>query len=143
VEKKGSSPWPFERHHSPHVFSLDTTTAQGRLVFHIFGALAEFERNLIWERTQAGLAAARRIGRTGGRPPKLTDEDIEAAKALLANPDIGVTQIAHRLGVSPATLYRYIPAARPAEAGYRGSDLVPWSKGVNLTASIRFPECPL
>jgi hypothetical protein len=46
-----------------------------------------------------------RIGRTGGRPPKLTDEDIEAAKALLANPDIGVTQIAHRLGVSPATLY--------------------------------------
>ena len=66
------------------------------------------------ERTQAGLAAARRAGRTGGRPPKLTDEDIEAAKALLANPDIGVTQIAHRLGVSPATLYRYIPAARTA-----------------------------
>jgi hypothetical protein len=58
--------------------------------------------------------AARRIGRTGGRPPKLTDDDIEAAKATLANPDIGVTQIAHRLGVSPATLYRYIPAARTA-----------------------------
>ena len=53
-------------------------------------------------------------GRTGGRPPKLTDDDIEAAKAMLANPDIGVTQIAHRLGVSPATLYRYIPAARTA-----------------------------
>jgi DNA invertase Pin-like site-specific DNA recombinase len=65
--------------------ALDTTTAQGRLVFHMFGALAEFERSLIRERTQAGLAAARRIGRTGGRPPKLTDEDIEAAKALLAN----------------------------------------------------------
>jgi DNA invertase Pin-like site-specific DNA recombinase len=80
------------------------------------GALAEFERSLIRERTQPGLAAARRIGRTGGRPPKLTDEDIEAAKALLANPDIGVTQIAHRLGVSPATLYRYIPAARTANA---------------------------
>ena len=80
------------------------------------GALhnAEFERSLIRERTQAGLAAARRVGRTGGRPPKLTDDDIEAAKALLANPDIGVTQIAHRLGVSPATLYRYIPAARTA-----------------------------
>jgi DNA invertase Pin-like site-specific DNA recombinase len=93
---------------------LDTTTAQGRLVFHMFGALAEFERSLIRERTQAGLAAARRLGRTGGRPPKLTDEDIEAAKALLVNPDIGVTQIAHRLGVSPATLYRYIPAARTA-----------------------------
>jgi DNA invertase Pin-like site-specific DNA recombinase len=93
---------------------LDTTTAQGRLVFHMFGALAEFERSLIRERTQAGLAAARRAGRTGGRPPKLTDDDIEAAKAMLANPDIGVTQIAHRLGVSPATLYRYIPAARTA-----------------------------
>jgi DNA invertase Pin-like site-specific DNA recombinase len=93
--------------------ALDTTTAQGRLVFHMFGALAEFERSLIRERTQAGLGA-RRAGRTGGRPPKLTDDDIEAAQALLANPDIGVTQIAHRLGVSPATLYRYIPAARTA-----------------------------
>ena len=80
----------------------------------MFGALAEFERSSIRECTQAGLAAARRAGRTGGRPPKLTDDDIEAAKAMLANPDIGVTQIAHRLGVSPATLYRYIPAARTA-----------------------------
>jgi DNA invertase Pin-like site-specific DNA recombinase len=80
----------------------------------MFGALAEFERSLIRERTQAGLAAARRAGRTGGRPPKLTDDDIEAAKAMLANPDIGVTQIAHRLGVSPAKLYRYLPAARTA-----------------------------
>jgi len=60
--------------------ALDTTTAQGRLVFHMFGALAEFERSLIRERTQAGLAAARRLGRTGGRPPKLTD----AAKAMPA-----------------------------------------------------------
>jgi hypothetical protein len=59
-----------------------------------------------------GLAAAR----TGGRPPKLTEDDLEPARALLANPDIGVTQIADRLGVSPATLYRYIPAARTANA---------------------------
>jgi DNA invertase Pin-like site-specific DNA recombinase len=73
----------------------------------------EFDRSLIRER-RAGLATARRVGRTGGRPPKLTDDDIEAAKAMLANPDIGVTQIAHRLDVSPATLYRYIPAARTA-----------------------------
>jgi DNA invertase Pin-like site-specific DNA recombinase len=92
--------------------SLDTTTAQGRLVFHMFGALAEFERSLIRERTQAGLAAARRVGRTGGRPPKLTDDDIEATKAMLANRDIGVTQIAHRLGVSPATLYRAFDKGR-------------------------------
>src|SRR3954465_2042829 len=96
--------------------ALDTTTAQGRLVFHMFGALAEFERSLIRERTKAGLAAARRVGRTGGRPPKLTDDDIEAAKAMLANPDIVVTQIAQRLGVSPAPLYRYLPAARTANS---------------------------
>jgi DNA invertase Pin-like site-specific DNA recombinase len=94
--------------------ALDTTTAQGRLVFHMFGALAEFERSLIRERTRAGLTAARRAGRTGGRPPKLTEDDLDVARALLANPDIGVTQIAHRLGASPATLYRYIPAARTA-----------------------------
>jgi DNA invertase Pin-like site-specific DNA recombinase len=82
----------------------------------MFGALAEFERSLMRERTQAGLAAARRIGRTGGRPPKLTEDNLEAARALLADPDIGVTQIAHRLGVSPATLYRYLPAARAANS---------------------------
>jgi DNA invertase Pin-like site-specific DNA recombinase len=82
----------------------------------MFSALAEFERALIRERTRAGLAAARRIGRTAGRPKKLTEDDLEAARALLANPDIGVTQIAQRLGVSPATLYRYMPAARSASA---------------------------
>ena len=92
--------------------ALDTTTEQGRLVFCMFSALAELERSLIRERTQAGLAAARRRGRTGGRPSKLSAEDIEVAKTMLANPDIGVTDIAHRLGVSPATLYRHIPAAR-------------------------------
>jgi len=60
-------------------------------------------------------ALALRVRGIGFRsPPKLTDDDIEAAQAMLANPDIGVTQIAHRLGVSPATLYRYIPAARTA-----------------------------
>jgi DNA invertase Pin-like site-specific DNA recombinase len=97
--------------------SLDTTTAQGLLVFHMFGALAEFERSLIRERTQAGLLAAKRAGRTGGRPPKLTHDDIQAAKAMLTNPDIGVASIADRLGVSLATLYRYIPAARTSMAG--------------------------
>jgi len=94
--------------------ALDTTTPQGRLVFHMFGALAEFERSLIRERTQAGLAAARRAGRTGGRPAKLTDDDLDVATTLLANPDITVAEIAGRVGVSPATLYRYLPAARTA-----------------------------
>ena len=78
----------------------------------MFGALAEFERSLIRERTQAGLAAARRAGRTGGRPAKLTDDDLDVATTLLANPDI--TVVAQRVGVSPATLYRYLPAARTA-----------------------------
>jgi DNA invertase Pin-like site-specific DNA recombinase len=112
--------------------ALDTTTAQGRLVFHMFGALAEFERSLIRERTQAGLAAARRVGRTGGRPPKLTDDDIEAAKAMLANPDIAVTQIAHRLGVSPVTLYSYIPAARTAK----------YPRRLTATALPQRPDAP-
>jgi DNA invertase Pin-like site-specific DNA recombinase len=94
--------------------SLDTTTAQGLLVFHLFSALAEFERGLIRERTRLGLAAARRVGRTGGRPRSLTEDDLEVARSLLANPDITVSQIADRLGVSLATLYRYIPAGRTA-----------------------------
>ena len=101
--------------------ALDTTTAQGRLVFHMFGALAEFERSLIRERTQAGLSAAKKAGRTGGRPPKLSYDDIQAAKAMLTNPDIGVASVAHRLGVSLATLYRHIPAARAASADDLGS----------------------
>ena len=96
--------------------SLDTTTPQGRLVFHMFGALAEFERSLIRERTRAGLEAARRIGRTGGRPPKLTEEDLDVARTLLANPDIRALDVANRLDVSLATLYRYIPAARSANS---------------------------
>src|SRR5271157_2726647 len=133
--------------------ALDTTTAQGRLVFHMFGALAEFERSLIRERTQAGLAAAPRAGRTGGRPPKLTDDDIEAAKAMLANPDIGVTQIAHRLGVSPATLCRthtrmrtkvrmVTGAGKPRvclEAGAEGPE--PWLSKAGRVVSC-MPSCP-
>jgi hypothetical protein len=71
------------------------------------------------ERTQAGLAAARRAGRTGGRPPRLTEDDLEAARALLANPNIGVTRIAHRLGVSPATLDRYYPRGANRECAVR------------------------
>ena len=94
--------------------AIDTTTAGGRLVFHIFGALAEFERSIIRERTRAGLDAARSRGRLGGRPRKLSDADVKAARALLADPTITVTDVARRLGVSPATLYRHLPAARAA-----------------------------
>ena len=80
----------------------------------VLGGLADVKRDLIRTRAAEGLAAAQRAGRTGRRPPKLTDDGIVVAKAMLSNPDIGVLQIAHRLGVSPATLYRYIPAARTA-----------------------------
>src|ERR1700726_4926066 len=77
--------------------AIDTTTAQGVLVFHMFSALAEFERALIRERTRAGLAAAKRAGRIGGRRAKLTEDDLDVARTLLANPDITVTDVADRL----------------------------------------------
>jgi DNA invertase Pin-like site-specific DNA recombinase len=96
--------------------AIDTTTAQGVLVFHMFSALAEFERALIRERTRAGLAAAKCAGRTGGRPPKLTKDDLDIERRLLANPDIPVADVANRLGVSPAMLYRYLPAAKTANS---------------------------
>lgn len=96
--------------------AIDTTTPGGKLVFHIFGALAEFERSIIRERTQAGLDAARARGRRGGRPPKLREKDLIAARAMLANKAITVEDIARRLQVSPATLYRHLPAARSEAA---------------------------
>ena len=92
--------------------AIDTTTSGGKLVFHIFGALAEFERSIIRERTRAGLDAARARGRTGGRPRKLKEADLRAARAMLAADDFTVEEVARRVGVSPATLYRYLPAAR-------------------------------
>ena len=92
--------------------AIDTTTAGGKLVFHVFGALAEFERSIIRERTRAGLDAARARGRKGGRPPKLKEADLKAARAMLADKSITVEDVAKHLRVSPATLYRHLPAAR-------------------------------
>src|SRR5262245_15363436 len=94
--------------------AIDTTTAGGKLVFHIFAALAEFERGVIRERTLAGLQAARARGRLGGRPPALKAKDLAAAKAMLMDPEITVTEIARRLGVAASTLYRHLPRARTA-----------------------------
>lgn len=87
---------------------IDTTTAQGRLAFHLFGALAEFERELARERTMAGLRAARERGRVGGRPRALTDDDIPQLQALMRDPDVSTRQICERFDVSKATLYRYV-----------------------------------
>src|SRR5579863_7880898 len=92
--------------------SIDTTTSGGRLVFHIFGALAEFERAIIRERTKAGLLAARNRGRKGGRRRSLTDRDIQAARAMLGSPDISFAETARRMRVSKSTLYRYFPGGR-------------------------------
>lgn len=92
--------------------SIDTTTPGGRLVFHVFGALAQMERELIRERTMAGLANARRMGRKGGRPRAMSQADVAKAKALLTDRNITVEAVAETLGVSAATLYRYLPGGR-------------------------------
>jgi DNA invertase Pin-like site-specific DNA recombinase len=97
--------------------NMDTTSAGGRLIFTVFSAIAEFEREIIRERTRAGLDAARTRGRKGGRPRALSDKDLKQARALLADPEITVEDVARRLGVGPSTLYRYLPAARQSAQG--------------------------
>ena len=86
---------------------IDTTTAQGKLTFHIFGALAECERELARERTMAGLRAARERGRVGGRPPAL-EEEIPRVQALMQDEEVPTADICERFGISRATLYRYV-----------------------------------
>lgn len=88
--------------------SIDTTTSGGRLIFHIFGALAEFECNLIRERTMAGLRAARARGRVGGRPRKLDEKKTELAYQLYDEKKYAVKEICQILGVSKPTLYAYL-----------------------------------
>ncbi|MFJ8036514.1 recombinase family protein [Streptomyces sp. NPDC096032] len=97
--------------------NLDTTTPGGRLVFHVFAALAEFIRELIVIGTNEGLAAARARGRVGGRPTVATKEVIRAARDLLPDPGRSITSIAKLLGVSPGTLYNHIPDLRELRAG--------------------------
>ncbi len=87
---------------------IDTTTANGRLIFSIFAALAEFETELIRERTMAGLAAARARGRLGGRPRKMTIETLTMAMAAMANPESNASEVAQRLGITTTTLYTYV-----------------------------------
>ncbi len=89
---------------------IDTSTPGGKLVFHIFGALAEFERSLIVERTQAGLAAARARGRKGGRPSKMTAEKNEVARTMYDSRNFTLAAIAATVGVSRATVYRALKA---------------------------------
>ncbi len=90
---------------------IDTATPQGRLSFNLFASLAEFERDLIRERTQAGLSAARARGRNGGRPKGLSEQaevTARAAETLYIERQLSVRQIAHKLGISKTTLYKYL-----------------------------------
>lgn len=100
--------------------TIDTTSPGGRLVFHVFAALAEFERDLIRERTHAGLAAARARGRTGGRPPRLSADQVRTARRLYEQQDMTVAQIGDVLGVSRTTVYRALRRESEPVAGRRG-----------------------
>ena len=109
---------------------IDTSTAQGRMVFGIFASLAEFERELIRERTQAGLMSARARGRKGGRPKGMTQAAIEKAiiaEALYKNGSIPVKKIAEQLGISKTTLYLYLR--------YRNVDIGVMPKPIEVMAS--------
>ena len=95
---------------------IDTTTAAGKLVFHLFAALAEFERALISERTRAGLQSARARGRKGGRPPKMTPAKLRMAMTLMTDQSSVAREVAAQLGISTATLFRYVDGrGKPTE----------------------------
>ena len=91
--------------------AIDTTSPGGRLVFHVF------ERELTLERTHAGLAKAKALGRRGGRKPAMGPAEIKRAKAMLADPEITVEEVAQQIGVRPSTLYRHIPGGRSSLVG--------------------------
>lgn len=100
---------------------IDTTTPGGRLVFHVFAAMAEFERELTLERTHAGLSAAKTLGRRGGRRPALGPAEVKRARAMLADCTITVEEVAQQLGVTPSTLYRHLPGGRSSLASGPGT----------------------
>lgn len=101
-----------------HGAAIDTTTASGKLAFGIFAALAEFERELIVERTKAGLLAARARGRQGGRPYKMTPAKLRLARAAMADHETNVGDLCRELGVTRQTLYRHVgPAGELREDG--------------------------
>ena len=88
--------------------NIDTTTSGGKLVFHIFGALAEFEREIIKERTQAGLESARSRGKVGGRPKALSSKEVQMLRNMAADKSLTVSDICKTLGIGRTTFYRYL-----------------------------------
>ena len=90
--------------------NIDTTTSGGKLVFHIFGALAEFEREIIRERTTAGLDAARSRGKVGGRPKALSVKQLQMLRNMAADKSLTVSDICKTLGIGRTTFYRYVKA---------------------------------
>ena len=96
--------------------NIDTTSATGRLILHIFAALGQFEVELLRERTRTALAASRARGRVGGRPPALDAIKVRAAKAMLASGTMTASEVARQIGCSASTLYRHVPGGRTAVA---------------------------
>jgi DNA invertase Pin-like site-specific DNA recombinase len=94
--------------------SIDTMTASGRFLFHVLGAVSSMEREIVIERTRAGLIAAAARNRHGGRPPALDGAKIRAARAMLVSGDLTATEVAQQLGVAASTLYRHLPGGRSA-----------------------------
>jgi DNA invertase Pin-like site-specific DNA recombinase len=97
--------------------NIDTTSATGRLIFHVFASLAQFERELIQERTKAGVEAARARGRKGGRPQKLNDREKAMVRTLMADPKNSVQDIAKQFGVSRSMLYRVVQEVQTLKSG--------------------------
>jgi DNA invertase Pin-like site-specific DNA recombinase len=94
--------------------NIDTTSATGRLILHIFAALGQFEVELLRERTRTALAASRARGRIGGRPPTLNAVKVGAAKAMLASGTMTASEVARQIGCSSSILYRHLPGGRSA-----------------------------
>jgi DNA invertase Pin-like site-specific DNA recombinase len=103
-----------------HGAAIDTATPAGKLVFGIFAALAEFERELICERTRAGLASARARGRKGGRRPKMTPAKLRLAQAAMGKPETSVGALCEELGITRSTLYRHVSPTGELRGAGRG-----------------------
>ena len=122
--------------------NIDTTSATGRLILHIFAALGQFEVELLRERTRTALAASRARGRVGGRPPALDAIKVTAAKAMLASGTMTASEVARQVGCSASTLYRHVPGGRTAIRRSRHSPLpdVAALPQARLLLKVRPPE---